>query len=81
MSNKPIGYQTTSFTPDVPGTGSRSEKLAELEPKRKGESRSKRVQILITPTTYEKLKSIAENKETSINEIINISIESYIRKL
>ena len=57
MSNKPIGYRNTKFSPDVPGkTSSRSEKLAEL--KKGAESRSKRVQVLIAPSVFEKLKRI-----------------------
>lgn len=80
MSNKPIGYRNTKLSPDVPGkTSSRSEKLAEL--KEGAESRSKRVQILIAPSVYEKLKRISKETGASVNEIINKSIGKYIKDL
>ena len=68
-----------SNAPDIPESGSRSEKLAEL--KRSSGSRSRRVQVLITPQMHDKLKNISEETGASVNEIINKSIESYIRNL
>ena len=79
MNNKPLGYETTSFTPDTLESGSRSEKLAEL--KRSSGTRSRRIQLLITPQMHDKLRSISEETGASVNEIINKSIESYIRNL
>ena len=77
MSNKPVGYRNTSYSPEVPEKGSsRSEKLAELK-----KARSKRVQILIPPSMHEKLKRISEETGASVNEIINKSIEKYIKNL
>lgn len=76
MNNKPIGYQTARITPDIPESKSRAEKIAEL--RKESESRSKRVQILITPNTYNNLKALSEESGASINEIINRSIESYL---
>lgn len=79
MGNKPIGYQTTSRSPELLGNGSRSDKLAEL--KKGSDPRSKRVQLLITPQMHEKLKSISEESGASVNEIINKAIESYIKDI
>jgi len=43
--------------------------------------RSKRVQILITPQTFSKLKEISADTGASVNEIINRAIESFIEDL
>lgn len=42
------------------------------------ETKSKRVQLLIKPSTHEKLKSIAIEKNISVNELINNILESHI---
>ena len=54
-------------------------KLDEL--RKSSENRSKRVQILITPQTYDKLKEISEDTGASVNGIINKAIESFIADL
>lgn len=79
MNNKPNGYRNTSFTPDVPGKSVNESKLADL--RAESETRSKRVQILITPQMHSKLREISEKTGASINEIINKSIEQYIGDL
>ena len=42
------------------------------------ETKSKRLQLLIKPSTHEKLKSIADQKNISVNELINKILENYI---
>ena len=55
------------------------DKLEDL--KRKADTRSKRVQILITPQTYDKLKEISEGTGASVNGIITKAIETFIEDL
>ena len=42
------------------------------------EAKSKRFNMLIRPSTYEKLKKIAEYRCTSVNDLINTIVESYM---
>lgn len=42
------------------------------------ESKTRRVQLLIRPTTYTQIKAIADRRGISANEIINKAIEKYI---
>ena len=44
---------------------------------RKPETKSKRMQILLKPSLYEKLRRIAEEEGASINSLINDIIEGY----
>ena len=55
------------------------DKLAEL--KRVSESRSRRVQILITPQLHDRLKEISAEYGASVNEIINKAIETFIEDI
>lgn len=41
------------------------------------ESRTKRLQALITPTTHEKLKRIADRRGISVNEALNIALKQF----
>ena len=54
-------------------------KLEEL--KRDSETRSERVQILVTPQLLERLKEIKSETGASVNEIINRAIESYLEDI
>lgn len=42
-----------------------------------GETKSKRLQLLIKPSTFNKVKSIADDKQLSVNELINQILEQY----
>lgn len=42
------------------------------------ETKSKRVQLLIRPSTHGKLKNIAISNNISVNELINNILESYV---
>ena len=44
------------------------------------ETKSKRVQSLVQPSVYEKIKSIAINKGISVNEAINEALRKYIEE-
>ena len=50
-----------------------------LEPK-KEETRSKRLQVLIKPSTLKALDKVAEKHKTSRNDIINKVLEAYIER-
>lgn len=43
------------------------------------ESKSKRLQLLVKPSTHEKLKNLAKAEDLSINEIANRAIENYLK--
>ncbi len=49
--------------------------LAESGP----ETRSRRMQILVTPTMYESLKVLADGMKVSMNEIVNVALEEYLK--
>lgn len=44
------------------------------------ETKSKRVQLLLQPSTVEAIKSLASKKELSMNEAINEAIQEYLHK-
>lgn len=46
----------------------------------KPETRSKRVQLLLTPTMFDALKALAAETGLSVNEIINVALAEYISK-
>lgn len=49
-------------------------KVAESAP----ETRSKRLQLLITPTMYDALKKLSAESKLSVNEIVNIALAEYL---
>lgn len=51
--------------------------IAPSRPSRRTETKSKRMQILIKPSLYDKLRRIADAEGTSMNDIINSIIEGY----
>lgn len=44
------------------------------------ETKSKRIQILVTPTMFDSLKSLKDRTGLSVNEIINLALEEYLKK-
>ena len=44
------------------------------------EVKSKRVQLLVQPSTLEAIKSIAKEKGISVNEAVNNAMKDYIKK-
>jgi len=44
------------------------------------ETKSKRIQLLIQPSLHSKLKYMAEEKETSLNDLIHTVLENAARK-
>lgn len=46
---------------------------------KKEETKTKRMQLLMRPSTYNKLKSACDEAEISVNEGINQIIEMYLR--
>ena len=48
--------------------------------KKKAESRSSRLELLLTPTNKAKLKALAQLQNTSVNSIINELVDSYLNQ-
>lgn len=46
----------------------------------KKESRTKRLQLLVTPSMMDGLKAIADKEGKSINQVANDALEEYVRK-
>jgi hypothetical protein len=63
----------------MPTTAELIEKLRELGEKTP-ETRSKRVQLLLTPSMFDALKALSADTGLSVNEIINIALEEYLKK-
>ena len=42
------------------------------------EAKSKRFNMLIRPSVFNRLKKMAENRGTSVNDLINVAVENYI---
>lgn len=64
----------------TPGTGPDQETpAAPPAPQQEGfEAKSRRLQLLIRPSLYKRLKEAATAKGFSINEFINISLEDHL---
>ena len=44
------------------------------------ETKSKQIHLLIKPSTYRAINELAERKETSFNNLVNIVLEMYAKK-
>lgn len=42
------------------------------------ETRSKRMQILVTPTMFDALKALSAETKLSVNEIVNVALGEYL---
>lgn len=66
-------------TPEtVPEEKKKVQKTIEINPKENTEPLTKRVQLLVRPGTYRKLKQQADALNLSFNNFINQILESYI---
>ena len=55
------------------------EKLQQLkESKTNTETKSRRMQILVTPSMHDALKALAKEKDLSMNEIVNDALTKYL---
>ena len=63
----------------MPTTEELIEKLRELGEKTP-ETRSKRVQLLLTPSMFDALKALSAETGLSVNEIINIALGEYLKQ-
>lgn len=61
----------------MPTKEERIQQLKELA-NNKPESRSKRMQVLVTPTMYDELKEYATKSGVSVNEIVNVALAEYM---
>ena len=61
----------------MPTTAELIEKLRELG-ENTPETRSKRLQVLVTPTLFDTLKSLSAETGLSVNEIINVALSEYV---
>ena len=63
-------------TSDKPQKITESQKAKPIYP----ETRSKRLQLLLTPSLHDNLKKIAQSENRSLNDLINSILESYLNK-
>ena len=61
----------------MPTTAELIEKLRELG-ENTPETRSRRVQVLLTPTLFDTLKALSVETGLSVNEIINVALSEYV---
>lgn len=61
----------------MPTTEELIEKLRELG-ENTPETRSRRVQVLITPTLFDTLKALSAETGLSVNEIVNVALTEYV---
>ena len=61
----------------MPTTAELIEKLKELG-ENTPETRSRRIQVLVTPTMFDTLKSLSAETGLSVNEIINVALTEYV---
>lgn len=50
------------------------------EKENKLETKSKQIHLLIKPSIYRAINELAERKETSFNNLVNIVLEMYAKK-
>lgn len=62
----------------MPTTAELIDKLRELG-ENTPETRSKRLQVLITPTMFDTLKSLSAETGLSVNEIVNVALGEYLK--
>lgn len=43
------------------------------------ETRSKRMQILVTPSMFDALKALSTETKLSVNEIVNVALVKYLK--
>lgn len=72
----PKQYYQRSNT--MPTTAELIDKLRELGEKTP-ETRSKRLQVLVTPTMFDALKSLSAETGLSVNEIVNVALGEYLK--
>lgn len=63
----------------MPTTAELIEKLRALG-ENTPETRSKRLQVLITPSMFDALKALSAETGLSVNEIVNVALAEYIKE-
>lgn len=58
----------------------KTKKTKAQKPAKSEEVRSKRVQVVVTPTTYNGIYKLAKRDYLSVNEIINRALKEYIER-
>ena len=82
LMNRAKGIKASSVLEVVSGTSSAlPETIGFKIEKEEKENKSKRVQLLIKPSTYEELKEVAEKSGVSVNNFINQAIEHAIKEV
>lgn len=59
------------------GTAAPAQEPAPQKTRRKAESKSKRLNLLVYPGVYEDLTKVATMKRTSVNDLINTILKDY----
>lgn len=65
---------TTSSTPQ------RAPQAHRAQPQYDEETKSRRLQVLLTPSLYDELRERAAEERMSVNEMINTILKDYLRK-
>ena len=82
LMNRAKGIKASSVLEVVSGTSSALPETTGFKiEKEEKENKSKRVQLLIKPSTYEELKEVAEKSGVSVNNFINQAIEHAIKEV
>ena len=55
------------------------EKLNKLRADNTKETRSKRMQVLVTPSMFDALKGLSAESKLSVNEIVNAALVEYLK--
>lgn len=71
--------KTSSKKHEQPRNSERTarEQRGDLRPR---ERRSHRLQVLLTPSLYENIKSVADEEGVKLNELINLVLQDFIEK-
>lgn len=72
--NNPAAAAVSTFTDDEPATNKGG------RPKKKGETHSRRTNVLFKPSTYEAMQDLAAVDRTSVNHLLNKLAEGYIQE-
>ena len=75
VSNEEMNRKATDFKP-VKKNQSDLNQMSFKKPKE--EAKDKRFSLLIKPSLYNRLKDLAEEKGTSVNNVINVILESVL---
>lgn len=68
-------HKTSASTPNAPQRAPQARRALSDE-----ETKSRRLQLLLTPSLYDELRDKAAEERVSVNEMINTILKDYLRK-